>query len=116
MRMTIEILEHCICPDCLTDVTVNPLWSSNHLVLLTFPRPNIVFGSHSRRTNLWSQEMSKYFPNVGPRILATRPDTDFGHGGSVWCLAYSPDSKWLATGSDDCTIILWDSDGKLVQE
>ncbi|EJF60379.1 WD40 repeat-like protein, partial [Dichomitus squalens LYAD-421 SS1] len=38
------------------------------------------------------------------------------HEDQVFCVAYSPDGKWVVTGSGDCTIILWDSDGQLVQE
>lgn len=30
-----------------------------------------------------------------------------GHSGSVYCLAPSPDGKWLATGSEDQTVRLW---------
>jgi len=35
-----------------------------------------------------------------------------GHDSTVTCLAYSPDGQWLATGSDDHTLRLWDNQGE----
>jgi WD40 repeat protein len=35
-----------------------------------------------------------------------------GHDSTVTCLAYSPDGRWLATGSDDHTLRLWDAQGE----
>ena len=112
--------------------------------LLGFPRPNIVFAYqwpvHSRRINFWLQEMKVWFPNLGDRRLLRigfRPSglscrnlqqlptyngltaslgSAIFHEDSANCLVYSPDGKWLATGSSDCTIILWTSKGRLVHE
>ncbi|TBU54157.1 hypothetical protein BD310DRAFT_103815 [Dichomitus squalens] len=38
------------------------------------------------------------------------------HEGRVRSLVYSTDSQWMATASDDSTIILWDSEGRIVRE
>ena len=43
-------------------------------------------------------------------------DVAVGHEVLVRCLVYSPDNKWVATGSDDDTIILWAHDGRVSRE
>ena len=32
-----------------------------------------------------------------------------GHDDTVTCLAYSPDGRWIASGSDDRSVSLWDA-------
>ncbi len=41
---------------------------------------------------------------------APKPDIQTGHSRQVTTVAFSPDSKVLATGSDDKTIVLWNTD------
>ncbi|MEP7134487.1 MAG: WD40 repeat domain-containing protein [Chloroflexota bacterium] len=36
-----------------------------------------------------------------------RTDTLAGHSNSIWATAFSPDGKWLASGSSDHSVILW---------
>ena len=48
--------------------------------------------------------------------FAVHLDVAIGHEVLVRCLVYSPDNKWVATGSDDDTIILWTQDGRVSRE
>ena len=32
-----------------------------------------------------------------------------GHGGPVWSVAFAPDGRTLATGSDDASLRFWDA-------
>jgi WD40 repeat protein len=34
-----------------------------------------------------------------------------GHADAVWSAAFSPDGRWLATGSQDTTVLIWDVQG-----
>jgi WD40 repeat protein len=39
-----------------------------------------------------------------------------GHQNAVWSVSFSPDGKYIATGSEDTTARLWDVTGKLIRE
>jgi tetratricopeptide (TPR) repeat protein len=44
------------------------------------------------------------------------PTLDFiGHAGDVWSVAFSPDGKYVLTGSEDNTAKLWDLNGRQIQ-
>jgi len=38
-----------------------------------------------------------------------------GHTAAVWRVAFSPDGKFLASGSGDNTVKIWQVDGKLLR-
>lgn len=46
---------------------------------------------------------------------ANAPLTLSGHTSNIWTVAWSPDSKLLATGSDDFSVRLWRPDGTTVR-
>jgi WD40 repeat protein/transcriptional regulator with XRE-family HTH domain len=67
-------------------------------------------GSHDRSVRLWSG-----LPDVKGGSSHFKPDAKqpdvrvlHGHTNWVWSLAFSPEGDILASGSDDCTLRLWD--------
>ncbi len=45
--------------------------------------------------------------------LITDPAISNGHDGTLRALIISPTGEWVASGSDDFTIILWDTNGNI---
>lgn len=46
--------------------------------------------------------LKEKLPNTTSHILESHYD-------EVWNVCFSPDGKWLASGSKDCTVIIWDT-------
>jgi WD40 repeat protein len=53
-------------------------------------------------THRWTAAILDRRTGVQKHLLA-------GHTEPISAIAYSPDGKWIATGSDDCTVRLWDA-------
>ncbi|TBU33615.1 WD40-repeat-containing domain protein [Dichomitus squalens] len=71
------------------------------------------------RERLWTRELGQLFPVLRDRnrlAVTCKSTAAVGHKGIVAAVVVSPDSKWIASGSHDSTIILWNSDGQLCDE
>ncbi|KAI1791035.1 WD40-repeat-containing domain protein [Ganoderma leucocontextum] len=92
--------------------------------LLTFPQPTLSFSPQHplnvRRDHSWREELGKFFPTLARRHALTlnAESWKWGHDGAIWTtIVVSRDSRWAATGSEDGTIIIWDTEnGCIAQE
>jgi WD40 repeat protein len=90
------------------DIVNNAAFSSDGKVLATASSDNTV--------KLWEFPSGKVLFTLG--VGDKDKDKDkVGHTKPVYCVAFSKDDKYLATGSQDTTIKLWNpKDGKFIRE
>ncbi|PIL35808.1 transporter [Ganoderma sinense ZZ0214-1] len=91
--------------------------------LLRFSEPGIIWTTVSPlradRNTFWAGELGKHFPSLSKRGAMTIKSeivTPVGHDATLQALVASPHSKWVASGSEDSTVILWDPDGNIAQQ
>ena len=66
-------------------------------ILIVSPDGNTVATAGDRYVQVWD------------RSLKTRLTIMSGHTKPISCITYSPDGKYIASGSDDCTVRIWDA-------
>ncbi len=114
------------------------------LLAFSCPRITWIIGDlRAGRQSFWTQEFGKCFPALFQRGLVAvmppergkhcyafiniaklfsfsslaHPEFLTGHEDTLWDLVVSPDSRWIASGSKDGTIIVWSvSDGEIAQQ
>jgi len=79
----------------------------------------VLTGSDDKTARLWDVESGKElkrFTEDAPTTRVFAQSRSAGSSGSIYSTAFTPDSRRILTGSDDCTVRLWDVEtGKEVQ-
>ena len=110
--------------------------------LLQFSQPEIIWTMGCRlrvgRKSFWTAELGRQFPLLSQRgALVVKSElgerfptstttqniqltadlaTPAGHDATLQALVVSPQSKWMASGSEDFTVILWDPHGNIAHQ
>ena len=64
------------------------------------PSGQILAAASLDESSIWDTESQELIAELG------------GHKDGINCIAYSPDGRWLAVGSDDRTVRLWDTESR----
>ncbi|KAK4656869.1 HNWD NOD-like receptor pc16 [Podospora pseudocomata] len=86
-------------------------WVVENYPLQVYASALVFSPAQSITRGLFTQEERKWItsrPIVEDNWNACRQTLE-GHRGWVWSVAFSPDSKWVASGSDDSTIKIWEA-------
>lgn len=89
------------------------LWNDEGREIKTFRSPNQRFGSvklspdnrHILATHPYANAKAWVLESASGALAFTLK----GHTGYVQCESYSPDGRWIVTGAQDSTAILWDA-------
>ncbi|KAI1791043.1 quinon protein alcohol dehydrogenase-like superfamily [Ganoderma leucocontextum] len=92
--------------------------------LLPFPQPTLSFSPKTPlafgRNRFWKKELIPFFPMLATRHALTinaRSSGKAGHDGAIsTAIVISADSIWAATGSEDGTIIIWDTENECITQ
>jgi WD40 repeat protein len=82
------------------------LTTSNILALEIVFKDNLLISAHAFDFQLYVWDFTK--DEANEQIVYSLP----GHLNNIWCLLYIIDLNYLLSGSEDCTIILWDLTNK----